>query len=97
MKPIWALTLFCCLCGAVTPGADEWPIFHHDLQHTGFSSSRMPPHLRETWMYKECRGPEARIVISEGRLFVTDYYIIYSLDIEDGSLIWSYEFERKWM
>jgi outer membrane protein assembly factor BamB len=97
MKSTCAVLLLCCLCGIAAPGVDDWPMLQHDLQHTGFSSSRVPTHLREVWMHKECEGPEARIVISEGKLFVTGSYIIYALDTEDGSLIWSYELERKWM
>lgn len=94
--------LLCLLFGSVTGSIDnstDWPVFQHDLQHTGFSSSKMPTHFREAWVYKEREGREARIVISEGKLFVTDHYIIYALDIEDGSLVWNYELEKKsmWM
>jgi outer membrane protein assembly factor BamB len=92
--------LLCLLFGSVTGSMNDstdWPVFQHDLQHTGFSYSRMPARLREAWVYKEREGHEARIVISKGKLFVTDHYIIYALDIEDGSLVWNYELERKWM
>lgn len=92
--------LSCCyaaFCSSVTTGSDDLPMFQHDPQHTGFSSSKMPTHPREVWTYKDQQKFGARVVLSEEKLFVADYYIIYSLDIEDGSLIWSYELERKWM
>jgi outer membrane protein assembly factor BamB len=91
--------LFSSVTTSIADYRDDWPMFQHDLRHTGFSSSRMPTHLREAWVYKESEGHEARIVISEGKLFVTDHHIIYALDIDDGSLVWNYELERKsmWM
>jgi hypothetical protein len=38
------------LVSAVFPGGEDWPLFQHDTQHTGYSPSHMPESLKITWV-----------------------------------------------
>jgi hypothetical protein len=71
----WRLTILVTwlLCtGIVAEGTDDWPVFQHDPQHSGFSSSTMPTSLREVWATGKPSlrsGLLSNFVISEGRIF----------------------------
>ncbi|MBU7017315.1 MAG: hypothetical protein HXS44_07375 [Theionarchaea archaeon] len=50
MKWIMTALLICLLYGSTLPGnTDDWPMFQHDPQHSGYSSSPMPESLKEVW------------------------------------------------
>ncbi len=69
---------------------DWWPMFHHDSQHTGYSTSKVEDYLFNVWRFKT-GGPIL------GSPVVVDYKVyigsldnnIYCLDVVNGQLIWS--------
>ena len=90
MKKALIIVLNCLLCGCIIQyDTDEWPVFMHDLQHTGYSSSDMPRSLCLLWEYEE-NGPHVtRLIISGGNVIVARVpHFVYSLDFVDGSLQW---------
>ncbi len=81
------MLLICLLCNTLR-GADDWPMFAHDPQHSGYSSSPMPESLREIWT-KDGFGIGVRFVISEEKLFVSRHLALIALDVNTGSVLWS--------
>lgn len=76
------------LCGCVLQ-TDEWPVFMHDPQHTGYSASKMPESLYVLWEFERPRFSMMHVIISKGKVIgalMPSY--IFSLDITDGSLQW---------
>lgn len=89
--------LVCLLCSSIFAGnTDDWPMFQHDPQHSGYSFSRMPVHLREVWAnesYCESSGGGVlSLAISEDRVFVINHACLSVLDVTSGSVIWSDQF-----
>ncbi|MBU7047059.1 MAG: PQQ-binding-like beta-propeller repeat protein [Theionarchaea archaeon] len=92
----WSMTaLFICLLyGSTLPGnTDDWPMFQHDPQHSGYSSSPMPEPLKEVWTNEShCMSTSGEVVciaISEDRACVINYACLSVLDVNTGSVIWS--------
>ncbi|MBU7045361.1 MAG: PQQ-binding-like beta-propeller repeat protein [Theionarchaea archaeon] len=94
----WSITalLICLLYGSTLPGnTDDWPMFQHDPQHSGYSSSPMPESLKEVWtneshcMNTSTSGDVLCIAISENRVCVINYVCLSVLDVYTGSVIWS--------
>ncbi len=78
----------CLLCSSLHR-TDDWPMFQHDLQRTGFSTSDMPESLRLLWEVEEPYYGLSYLIISEGNVIVAfDSHAILSLNITDGSLQW---------
>jgi outer membrane protein assembly factor BamB len=84
---------------SVSSGDDDWPMFHHDLQHSGYSTSTAPNTNQTLWS-----SPSGGIVfspaIADGKLYLSiwegalDYVTIgrvYCFDAATGVFIWSYE------
>jgi outer membrane protein assembly factor BamB len=94
----WRLTILVIwlLCtGIVAEDTDDWPVFQHDPQHSGFSSTTMPTSLKKVWTTGEpslfSRG-FVNLAISEGRIFATRYDSISAFDMNTGSELWN----REW-
>lgn len=94
----WSLTtlLICLLCNSIVSGGPEsWPTFQHDPQHSGYSSSDMPEHLKEVWVTEHTgafygASPGfVQLVISEDKLIVAQSTSLSALDIKTGSVLWS--------
>ena len=71
---------------------DWWPMFHHDLCHTGFSTSSAPETNHTKWTFTtDSGGAFSSPAISNGKLYVSSCdHRIYCLDAETGELIWTY-------
>ncbi|KYK28296.1 MAG: hypothetical protein AYK19_21095 [Theionarchaea archaeon DG-70-1] len=82
------MLLICLLCSSIAKGVDDWPMFQHDPQHSGYSSSLMPEFLKEIWT-KDGFGTGLRFVISEEKLFVSEHLTLSALDINTGSVLWN--------
>lgn len=78
----------------VTEETYDWPMFMHDPQHSGYSTSSMPACLKKSWEYSNhSDSPDSegsvRFIASGGKLIVVQYpSSVYSLDMNDGSLLW---------
>ena len=72
--------------------SDDWPMFHHDLTHTGYSTST-PTATNATllWNYTTNSVVGASPAIVDGRLYIgSDGGIAYCLNASDGSEIWNF-------
>ena len=70
---------------------DWWPMFHHDLNHTGYSTSKAPKDNNTLWSYTTSGGVQSSPAVSDGRVYVgSEDSKVYCLNASTGSLIWSY-------
>lgn len=68
--------------------SDNWVLFQHDPQHSGFSSSAMPASLERVWITDQFEEPFLRhFAVSEGNLFAAGYSSVCVFDVETGSII----------
>jgi hypothetical protein len=64
-------------------------MFHHDLAHTGYSTSKAPKTNQTLWTYA-IGGYVSSPAVVDGRVFVgTDNYNVYALNASNGAYIWS--------
>lgn len=72
-------------------GIDEWPMFHHDLQHTGYSNSTRPHANLKLWNYTTGDAVVSSPSFVDGRLYVGSYdNQTYCLNASTGNLIWRF-------
>jgi outer membrane protein assembly factor BamB len=100
MKWNTIVILSCLLCYMAIE-EDDWPMFQHDPQHTGYSRSNMPSSLKELpskeYSYEtyETYFRGEFLIVSKGKFFVTEYIplskYLSCLDINDGSLLWRHK------
>jgi outer membrane protein assembly factor BamB len=73
---------------------DDWPMFMHDPQHTGYSTSSVPVCPEKVWKYSKYPDSQDHdhfvdLIVSEGMLIaVQQNSSVFALDTEDGSLLW---------
>ena len=75
---------------------DWWPMYHHDSQHTGYSTSTAPNTNNVIWSITEDNGGFGSPVVVEDRIFVNsmsysgDNYKgnVYCIDARDGVIKW---------
>ncbi len=76
----------------VYAAADWWPTFHHDVSHTGASTSTAPTANQTLWTYVTggAIGTSSPAVV-EGVVYVgsTDHKV-YALNAANGAHIWNY-------
>jgi outer membrane protein assembly factor BamB len=89
-----ALVILVVYC-SVTADVNDWPMFQHDPQHSGYSPSTMPASLRKVWAYEEYSTVGRYFIISEGKVFVAQNFSLSALDSNDGSVLWSIETPGK--
>jgi outer membrane protein assembly factor BamB len=79
------LIVSCC----ISENEVDWPMFHHDPQHTGYSSY-MPYPLEKKWVYKD---PKIRsfCTVSDKTLFVNQRHCLSAIDLIYGSLKWKFQ------
>ena len=77
---------------AQSGSVDWWPMFHHDLNHTGYSTSRAPKTNQTLWSYTTGSSILwSSPAVADGRVYVGSAdYKVYALNASTGSLIWSY-------
>jgi len=77
--------------GTGSGSAQDWPMFRHDLQHTGYSTSRSPLISNLLWEYPTGRNVYSSPAVVNGKVFIgSNDHNVYCLDESSGSLIWSY-------
>ncbi len=86
--------LICLLCSTLTAGdTDDWPMFQHDPQHSGYSFSSMPESLREVWTNESSSmfgGLGLSFAISEDKLFEARIHSVSARNINTGVVLWSH-------
>lgn len=71
--------------------AGDWPMFRHNLQHTGATDETVPDELKLIWSYHTgSSGGGETPVISDNRVFGGSCRGIYCLDADTGDLIWDF-------
>jgi outer membrane protein assembly factor BamB len=71
---------------------DWWPMFHHDLNRTGTSTSTAPTTNSTLWTYTTGSAVESSPAVVGGLVYVgsfDDY--VYCLNASTGALAWSYD------
>ncbi len=77
-----------------TSGAsvDWWPTFHHDLTHSGFSTSSGPDTNDIAWAYPTGGSVRSSPAVVDGLVFVgSDNSKVYCLNSTTGDLVWYYQ------
>ena len=70
--------------------ADTWPMFHHDLLHTGNSNSTAPSTNQTLWRFNT-GGPVDSPVVSDGVVYFGSLDDkVYALNASNGVVIWNY-------
>jgi outer membrane protein assembly factor BamB len=71
-------------------GVDEWPMFHHDLANTGYTTSSGPSTNETLWVYSTYDPVMCSPAISGGYIyFGGSFGNFYCLDADTGAAIWS--------
>ena len=69
---------------------DEWPMFHHDLAHTGSSESPAPKTNQTLWRFNT-GGPVDSPVVSDGVVYFGSLDDkVYAFNASNGAFLWSY-------
>jgi outer membrane protein assembly factor BamB len=72
-------------------GTDWWPMFRHDLQHTGYTTSEAPTTNNTVWIYQTGDVIYSSPSVVNGVVFVGSFdYNLYALNAYTGALIWNY-------
>ena len=72
-------------------GNDDWPMFHHDLQHSGYSTSTAPNTNYKLWNYTTGGWVSSSPAAVHGEIYVgSNDNEIYCLNASTGALIWNF-------
>ena len=75
---------------SASSGSDDWPMFHHDPMHGGYSTSTAPSTNLTIWKYKT-GGWVGSPIAANGKVYVTSNDgDVYCLDAFSGAFVWSY-------
>jgi len=70
---------------------DWWPMFHHDLSHTGYSTSTAPNTNNTIWNYPTDDNVYSSPAVVDGKVYVgSDDRKVYCLNASTGAHIWNY-------
>ena len=76
--------------------ADSWPMFRHDLNHTGYSTSQVPDDPSVHWTFQAVNGFESSPVVAYGMVFIgSDDHNVYALKEDTGELVWNFTTGRS--
>ena len=71
--------------------ADSWPMFRHNLNHTGYSTSEVPDEPSVHWTFQAVDGFESSPVVAYGMVFIgSDDHNVYALKEDTGETIWNF-------
>jgi len=73
---------------------DWWPMFHHDLRRTGYSTSTAPITNYTLWSYVTIGPWDSSPVVADGVVYVVSGRMMYALNLTTGSLKWSYDLRQ---
>ena len=70
---------------------DWWTMFHHDLQHSGYSTSDAPNMNNTIWSCKTSDKVSSSIAVADNKVFFGSIDSkVYCLDTITGEQIWNY-------
>jgi outer membrane protein assembly factor BamB len=70
---------------------DWWPMFHHDLVHTGYSTSTAPDTNQTAWTHTTGAMVSSSPAVADGVVFVGSWdHNVYALNASTGNLVWNY-------
>jgi len=70
---------------------DWWPMFHHDLTHSGYSTSTAPRTNQTLWTYAIRGMVDSSSAVANGVVYVgSDDDYVYALNAATGALVWEY-------
>ncbi|MBU4341523.1 MAG: PQQ-binding-like beta-propeller repeat protein [Candidatus Altiarchaeales archaeon] len=75
--------------------ASNWPMFHHDLKNTGYTTDIAPKTNQTLWTYTTDGAVQSSPAVADGMVFIGSNGEkfdgkIYALNQSNGELIWSY-------
>ena len=98
-KPVAAILLILCFSvflpinvqGEAQSSTDWWPNFHHDLQHTGATTSVAPRTNQTKWFYTTTGKVDSSPAVSNGVVYFGSYdFNLYAMDASKGNFGWNY-------
>jgi len=76
---------------AQSTSVDWWPMFRHDLSHTGYSTSWAPNTNQTLWSYTTSGAVGSSPAVADGKVYVGSAdNKVYALDYLTGGFLWSY-------
>jgi len=70
---------------------DWWPMFHHDLNHLRYSTSKAPNTNNTIWRYTTCYEVDSSPAVADGKVYVGSWDgNVYALDASTGKPVWNY-------
>jgi outer membrane protein assembly factor BamB len=73
------------------PAVDEWPMFHHDPSHSGYTMSQAPKTSSLRWRYATGGPVASSPAVADGIVFAGSFdNRVYALDELTGAQIWNY-------
>jgi outer membrane protein assembly factor BamB len=70
---------------------DEWPMFHHDLNHAGYSTSPAPTTNQTLWNYTTGGFVDSSPAVAAGIVYVSSGDDnVYALNALTGAQVWNY-------
>ena len=70
-------------------GSDDWPMFHHDLNNTGYSTSTTPNTVSVLWSYATGGNVRSSPTVANGRIYAGSYSTdVFCLDAVTGDELW---------
>lgn len=70
------------------PSTDWWPMFHHDLTHSGYSTSLAPITSHVVWVYQTDMLILSSPVVADGKVYIGSNHKYYCLNAATGEKIW---------
>ena len=75
----------------------NWPMFHRDISHTGYSNSKAPNTNDTIWNYTTGYGGYSSPTVADGQVYIGSGNKVYCLDATTGTLTWNYTTGRDVM
>jgi outer membrane protein assembly factor BamB len=73
-------------------GTDDWTMFRHDAQHSGYSTSTAPSTNQTQWSFTTGNVVYSSPAVADGKVYVgSEDDKVYCLNAATGTLIWSYK------
>ena len=70
---------------------DWWPMFHHDPQHTGYSTCSAPDSNMIRWSYNTGGDVISSPAVIDNKVYVGGGSKVWCLNAETGGFIWDYQ------
>jgi len=85
------LLVICTILPTIQASSDDWPMFHHDLQHSGFSASTAPNKNVTLWDYGTGGSVDSCPAVVDGEVYVgSGDNKTFCLDAFTGTLVWNF-------